>query len=98
MTISPDWVQHVQKYRVMIDAFIADQIDAAEFEKLYLSAIKVEKTVFPDSIYSALQELFEDVDAYVSDPNLRTEQEDIDEDHLHSCAVRARDALRILAP
>lgn len=97
-TISPEWLQNVQKYRVMIDAFIADQIDAAEFEKLYLSAIKVEKTVFPDSIYSVLQELFEDVDAYVSDPSLRTEQEDIDEGHLHSCAVRARDALRILAP
>ena len=98
MSISPDWVQHMKKYRVMIDAFIADQIGAPEFEKLYLSAIKDDKRIFPDSIYSVLQELFEDVDAYVSDQSLRTDQEDLDEEHLHSCAVRARDALRILAP
>lgn len=98
MSTSPDWAKEIQEYSVLIDAFVANEMSALEFEKKYLSAVKAEQRILPDKIFSVLQELFEDVDAYVSDPELRTEQEDLDEEQLHTCAVRAQGALRVLAP
>lgn len=98
MSTSPDWAREIQKYKVMIEAFVANEISAREFEQIYLTTVKAEQQILPDNVFSVLQELFEDVDAYVSDPELRTEQEDLDDEQLHSCAVRARDALRVLAP
>jgi hypothetical protein len=46
--------------------------------------------------FPILQELFEDAGAYVAYPELRTEPEDLTDEQLRECAVRARRELREL--
>lgn len=85
--------QSIQSYTTLIDAFISGEIDTTEFEKKYLAEVKSEKRILPHQIYAALQELFEDVDAYVHDPKLRTDPEDLDDEQLMSSALRVRGML-----
>ena len=47
-----------------------------------------------DPIYPLLQELFEGADAYVEDPSLRSEPEDLNGEQLRACASRIRRALK----
>ena len=84
------------EYIALIDDFIAGRIGASAFEGAYLHAIKSEERILGDDVFSILQELFEDADAYVPYPDLRTDPEDLDDDQLRGCAVRARGALREL--
>lgn len=77
-----------------MDDFIVDKISASEFEGAYLRAIKSEQRILDEKVFSILQELFEDADAYVPYPDLRTDQEDLDDEQLRECASRARGALR----
>jgi hypothetical protein len=79
-----------------MDDFISDKMSAAEFENSYLSAIKSERRMLADDVFPILQELFEDADAYVPYPDLRTDPEDLDDDQLRACAIRARRTLREL--
>lgn len=69
---------------------------APEFEKSYLSALKMEKRGLEIAIFDVLQKLFGDADAYVANPELRTEPEDLDDEQLRECANRARRELREL--
>jgi len=82
------------EYIALIDDFISDKMSASEFEGAYLRAIKSEQRLLDDEVFSILQELFEDADAYVPYPDLRTDPEDLDDDQLRECATRARKALR----
>jgi hypothetical protein len=81
-------------YLRLLEDFIAERISAPEFEKSYLSAVKSEQRILGDPVFPVLQRLFEDADDYVAYPELRTEPEDLDDDQLRECAVRARSELR----
>jgi hypothetical protein len=86
----------IATYVALIDDFISQKVSAPEFEPQYLSMVKNEQRILPDNVFSIIQELFEDVDAYVPYAHLRTDPEDLDDGQLRACAVRARDALREL--
>lgn len=96
--MSPRQIQYpdVDVYLALIDRFIDGSINAAEFEHCYLRAVKSERRILGDPVSPILQGLFEDVDAYVGDPDLRDGPDDLDEEQLHECASRARQALRDL--
>ncbi|MEZ0339880.1 colicin immunity domain-containing protein [Mycobacterium sp. pV006] len=77
----------------MIDRFIGQAISAETFAERYLKAFKAERRILGEPVYPILQELFEDADAYVADPSLRTDPEDIDDERLLECAQRTRSTL-----
>lgn len=83
-------------YTELIDRFVGGGITAAEFAQSFLRAMKSERRILGEPIYPVLQELFEDADAYVDDPNLRIAPEDLGDKQLHACARRTRRALREL--
>jgi hypothetical protein len=58
--------------------------------------VKSEQRILGDPVFPVLQRLFEDADDYVEYPALRTEPEDLDDNQLRKCAVRARSELRDL--
>jgi len=93
---SPSGLPDVTSYLLLIDDFIANRISANQFELSYLNAVKSERRIIGDPVFPILQELFEDADAYVAYPELRTEPEDLDDEQLRECAVRARRELREL--
>lgn len=78
----------IQEYRDILRKFVDDEIDAIEFETKYLNLYKTDTTKWQKGIVSILYELFSDVDAFCSDPELRDE-EDLDENQLKECVVRA---------
>ena len=96
MSKSPSGLPDVTSYLLLIDDFIANRISANQFELSYLNAVKSEQRIIGDPVFPILQELFEDADAYVAYPELRTEPEDLDDEQLRKCAVRARSELRDL--
>lgn len=55
------------EYRNLIQAFVDEAIPAKEFEARYLAAFKSEPGGMSPQLYSVLEKLFEDVDAYWED-------------------------------
>lgn len=96
MTSHSDRRNDISEYIKLIDDFVGGSLSAPEFEKAYLTAIKRDQRMIDNEVFFFLQTLFEDADAYVAEPRLRTEQEDLDDGQLRECAVRARDGLRSL--
>src|ERR1700754_4927689 len=94
MILHPSGLHEISSYMDLIDRFIGRDICAPEFEKSFLRAMKAEQRTLGDPVYPILQELFEDADAYVEQAELRTDPEDLDDEQLLACALRARDALR----
>lgn len=86
----------IDVYTELIDNFVEGPITAAEFAQSFLRTMKSERRMLGGPIYPLLQELFEEADAYVEDPNLRTDPEDLNDEQLHACASRIRRALREL--
>jgi hypothetical protein len=84
----------ISSYVDLIDRFIAGDVSAPDFQKLFLQAVKSEHRILGDPVFPVLQELFEDADAYVTRVELRTEPEDLDDEQLLASALRARHALR----
>jgi hypothetical protein len=84
----------VSAYIDLLDRFIAHELTAPTFEKAFLQMMKSERRTLAEPIYPILQELFEDADAYVERPELRTEAGDLDDQQLLMCARRTRQALR----
>ena len=84
----------ISSYISLIESFIGGSITAVAFEKAYLHQMKNEARTFGDPVYPILQELFEDVDAFVERPELRSDPDDLDKQQLTDCAVRARQQLR----
>ncbi len=79
---------------VLIRDFVEHRISADEFESRYLTAFKAGTgDVADDDIFETLDGLFADVDAYVADPTLRTDPEDLDEEQLRACAARVLEKL-----
>ncbi|WP_133119087.1 colicin immunity domain-containing protein [Mycolicibacterium agri] len=83
-------------YFRLIDDFIAGRMTAPEFQKSFLIALKFENRGLDDRLFDVLQRLFEDTDDYVAYPELRTDPEDLDDEQLRECAIRARRELRDL--
>lgn len=96
MTSSHRHLPDVSTYIQIIDMFIERSTSASDFEMAFLNAMKAESRILGEPVYPILQELFEDADAYVSQPDVRTEPEDLDDEQLRACAKRARDSLRRL--
>jgi self-protective colicin-like immunity protein len=92
----PSGLPDVSQYIRLMEEFIADRMTAPEFQKSYLTAVKSERRIIGDPIFPVLQHLFEDADDYVAYPELRTEPEDLDDEQLRECAIRARSELREL--
>jgi hypothetical protein len=96
MTTPPNEQPDLSSYLRLIDDLIANRLGAPEFQKEYLSTLQSEQRIFGDQVFGVIQTLFEDADAYVQYPELRTEPEDLDDEQLRQCAIRARDQLRAL--
>ena len=94
MITDPSRLPDISAYIDLLDRFIAHRATAPEFEKSFLQMMKSERRTLGEPIYPLLQELFEDADAYVERPELRTETEDLDDKQLLACALRTRQALR----
>ena len=90
----PSPLSDISSYITMIDSFIGGSMTASDFAKSFLQAMKAERRTLGEPVYPVLQQLFEDTDAYVADPDLRSEPEDLDDDQLLACARRARQSLR----
>lgn len=77
-----------EKYTALITQFVDGKISASQFEASYLELFKNETEILPEDVYSVLNSLFSDVDAYCKDPVLR-DNDDLNEDELLVCAKEA---------
>lgn len=96
MTPQNDRLPDITSYFELIDRFLDGLIGAPGFQLSFLEAMKSERRILGEPVYRLLQELFEDADAYVEYPHLRDAPEDLDDEQLHACANRTRQALRDL--
>ena len=79
---------NINTYRKLIFQFVNKEISADQFEKDYISLFREFRDtgkVLEDVVLDIISELFTDVDAYCSDPELR-DDDDIDEIELISRA------------
>lgn len=81
-------ISELKEYLDLMERFQTGQIDALSFERDYLTTFKAERRHFPKHIYSVLNELFSDVDAYVTDSTIRNSK-DLDEAQLLECCKAA---------
>jgi hypothetical protein len=83
-------------YRDLIHRFVTGEISADEFETDYLARFKDDPNQVIGEEFDILDELFADVDDYVSDPTLRASTGGISGEELRA---RARDAYaRLFGP
>lgn len=80
----------------LLDRFLGGEATAPEFEKSFLAMMKTERRTLDEPAHPVLQRLFEDADAYVERPELRTDADDLDDEQLLESARRARRALNAL--
>jgi hypothetical protein len=83
---------NLRPYADMIAAFVEGRKTAAAFEKEFLSLFKRDTTRRPTAVYTVLNDLFSDVDAFCADPSLR-DPDDLDEDQLRENSKTALQAL-----
>jgi Bacterial self-protective colicin-like immunity len=79
----------LENYRDLIRRFVIGDISADEFETDYLARFKDDTNQVTGEEFDILDELFADVDDYVSDPTLRESTGGISGEELRA---RARDA------
>lgn len=72
-------------YIHMIESFVENKIDVSEFERSYLLMFTNDTSSWTEAEYENLNHLFGEVDAFCTDPELRSEN-DIDEDQLREAA------------
>lgn len=72
MTRNPADLPNVSAYVDILDRFIEGSMTATEFEVAFLVLMKSERRIFGQPVYPILQVMFEDADAYVAQPELRT--------------------------
>jgi hypothetical protein len=94
MTPDVSRLADISAYLELIDRLINRAITAPEFEATFLHMMKSEQRSLGEPIYPLLQELFENADAYVERPEVRTAPKDLDDKELLGCASRTRQALR----
>ena len=81
-----------EKYILLITRFVEGTISAPQFESSYLEMYKGETCDLPENIYSVLNNLFLDADAYCADAELRDE-EDLNDDQLLASAKNTLEQL-----
>ena len=79
---------NLRPYVTLLETFCNHEMEAAEFEKQYLSAFKADESDWADDEFEVLDELFAAVDAFCADSELR-DDEDLDEDQLRDACKRA---------
>jgi hypothetical protein len=79
----------LENYRELLHRFVIGDISADEFETDYLARFKDDANQVMGEEFDILDELFTDVDNYVSDPALRESTGGISGEELRA---RARDA------
>ena len=82
----------VEGYAALLAEFISGKIDAATFEKGYLHKFKNEAVQLPQQTFEELDRMFGDVDAYSSDPLLRS-ADGLDDEELLASAKRTLAAI-----
>ena len=85
--------KNIQRYIELLRAFVSNAIPAREFERSFLELFKSDETVFAEDVFTILDELFGNVDAFCADPLLRGE-DDLDEDQLRACSAEALHKLK----
>ena len=86
----------LSEYAKLIQAFVNGAISASDFERAYLRMFKDDPTIRPEAEYEVLNGLFGDVDAFNSDPGLRS-LGGLDEEQLRSAAASALALLQRLS-
>ena len=76
------------RYKTLIEKFLSGSIDANTFEYSYLDMFKKERVILPEPVFEILDRLFADVDAFCSDPALRTDS-DLNEQQLREMCLNA---------
>lgn len=77
-------------YATLIRAYVAGRLSGAEFEDLFLQLFKNDLGGRPQSDHAVLEALFEEVDAYCADPELRLKTVDgIGDEELKDAAREA---------
>ena len=61
----------LENYRDLLRSFVIGDISAVEFEKGYLTRFKDDQNQVAGEEFDILDELFADVDDYVSDPTVQ---------------------------
>lgn len=79
----------LENYQDLIRSFVTGERSADEFEVHFLARFKNDPNQVTGREFDILDELFADVDDYVSDPSLRAKTGGLDGDELQR---RARDA------
>lgn len=84
--------EDLNAYFELMESFHAGRISAIEFESAYLALFKADDRQFPDSVFSIVNQLFSDVDMFVSNPDIRGPS-DLDENQLLKCSREAYEKL-----
>ncbi len=81
----------LQPYAKLIDAFLAGEMAAEDFEHRFLEEFKAEKRILSSAAFEALDELFGYVDAFCANKELRAQlKHAVDEKQLVHAAERVR--------
>jgi hypothetical protein len=86
----------LSSYIALIDEFVAAALTPEEFDLAYLRLFLGDHRMFGDPWYPVLNDLFYACEAYVIQPELRTEPGDLDEAQLLDAARAARARLATL--
>jgi hypothetical protein len=84
------------KYIRLVQSLISREIDPRSFERIYLDLFKNDPTDWSEAEYEVLNDLFGDVDAFCSDPQL-CGPDDLNEDQLRHKAKIALKKLQALS-
>ena len=76
----------LSQYRNLISRYISGDVDGRAFEAAFFKLSSDDPYGRPEPIYNLMDNFFVAVDAYVADPELRTEPEDLDDDQLRAIA------------
>lgn len=86
-------------YQHLFSQFLSGGIPVNQFQEAYLNLFKNEKRTMSEDSYELLEEVFGDVDAFTTDPELLAEQPDfyLDETRLRDSISKASKRLSTLA-
>lgn len=76
-------------YLLLLKVFVQGEIDALEFEVIFLRLYKNDPEMWPPEVFEILESLFGAVDEYCSDPHLREEAGGLSDEDLRAAAVSA---------
>lgn len=78
----------LKPYFELMESFHSGRVSAEGFETEYLALFKADERPFPEKVFKILNQLFSDVDMFVSDPEIRRPG-DLDQNQLLECSREA---------